>query len=627
MYTRERPSRTSVFSGVRARTMAEQLLMRRAGRRVRAEVAHRTQLLFVLLIAVPLLAQGSPPRHLPPPGTIRWQFNVAVPMRDGVRLRADVFLPANGTKSPVLLIRTPYGKNREQDDAVYFAPKGYAVVIVDSRGRNDSDGAWYPWVNEDRDGYDAIEWAAAQSWSNGRVVTYGGSYVGMDQWQAATQHPPHLAGMVTIVCPSDIYQGVFHPGGTFDYGTMLTWAFLNGTRTETFAHIPLINWSEIFNHLPQSESLAATGLDAAFYRDWIDHYARDRYWQAMSWRNVYKTLDVPVFIVAGWYDIFQDGSFENFQLLTTEGAARWKSAHRMLVGPWAHGGPVSKLGDVDFGPSAKVEVRDKISRWLDHYFLAQANGADKDQPIEFFLMGPNQWRQQSRWPPDGVRSTRFFLTSNGGANTSAGDGRLTTAPPSNDQPDHFDYDPMNPVPTLGGTTCCDPSLMPPGPKDQRSVEARKDVLVYTTEPLSSDMTLIGHIDVHLFAATSARDTDWTAKLMDVAPDGVALNLADGIVRARFSRSLEEPELLEPGTAHDFAIDLGNTAYALRKGHRIRLDISSSNFPRYSRNTNTAEVPEKEKNPVAAHQTVYHDHSRASYIDLPVSDRVVTAGTQ
>jgi len=548
-------------------------------------------------------------------------------MRDGVTLRADVYLPSNSPKSPVILIRTPYGKNREQDDAIYFSPRGYAVAVIDVRGRNDSDGHWYPWANEDRDGYDSIEWAAAQPWSNGKVITYGGSYLGMDQWQAATQRPPHLAGMVTIVCPSDLYRGVFHPGGTLDYGTMLTWSFLTGTRTETFAHIPLISWTEIFRHLPQSEALAATGLDASFYHDWIEHDTRDPYWQSMSWRNVYRTLNVPVFIVAGWYDIFQNGSFENYALLQSEGPAQWRSAHRLLVGPWSHGGPVTKLGDVDFGPSAQIEIKDKVVRWMDHYFRGNANGAERDLAVEYFLMGPNQWRREPKWPPENVSTSRYYLGSGGNANSAAGAGRLTTAPPDSDQPDRFDYDPADPVPSVGGTSCCDPSLMPPGPKDQRALESRKDVLVYSSSPLQADLTIIGHVDVHLLASTSARDTDWTAKLVDVAPEGPALNLVDGILRARFYQSFEDPELLEPGKSHEFVIDLGNTAVVIPQGHRVRLEISSSNFPRYSRNTNTGAVPEKDKETVVAHQTVYHDRSRNSYVNLPIAANLPNPATQ
>lgn len=599
---------------------------------MRTRTRNRFLFLGVALLGVSLHAQapyqpgagqlsGQSPGQLGtgqvPKPSIRWQFNVPVRMRDGVTLAADVFLPERTGKYPVILVRTPYGKEGNQAEAIFFAQHGYAVVVEDVRGRFESDGEWYAFRNETDDGDESIDWAAKQPWSNGQVVTMGGSYLAIDQWMAATRLNPHLVALVTLVSPSDLYADTIHLGGAFELGTSLTWSLGTGRRTRLFEELKLVSWPELFRYLPVEWAAGAAGYTPRFYRDWVDHSARDAYWQGMSWREVYPKLGIPVFHVGGWFDIFQVGTLENFEKMVAEAPPAARAAQRLVVGPWAHGAYGPKVGELDFGPQSRVDVREKYLRWLDHYVRGEANGAERDSPVEIFVMGSKEWRNEQSWPPANARPTLYFLHSAGKANSAAGDGALSGGTPEGEAPDRFDYDPSDPVPTRGGGNCCSPQLIPWGPMDQREVEKRQDVLVYSTSPLEEKLEVTGPVEVHLFASSSARDTDWTAKLVDVAPDGSAMSLTDGILRARFRQSFEQSELLEPGKAEEFVIQAGSTSDLFLKGHRIRLEISSSNFPRFSRNTNTGNIPEKDRRFMVAHQTVYHDRARASYVRLPV----------
>lgn len=569
--------------------------------------------LFLLVLGLPavsLCAESAPPE-------VRTQFDVPVEMRDGVKLAADVYLPKQEGKYPVVLVRTPYGKQGAVHEGVYFASHGYVLVAEDTRGRFESDGRWYAFAHEADDGYDSIEWAARQPWSNGRVVTAGGSYMAIDQWLAATRLSPHLAAMLILVSPSDLYANTIHNGGAFQYGTALTWSVGTGRHTNLNDQFKLIAWPEIFRRLPVQEAAQAAGYQPRFYRDWIAHAARDAYWKALGWDDVYSKLSVPVLNFGGWFDIFQEGTIENFLKMTRQAPDAVRGAQRLIVGPWAHMAWGPKVGDVDFGPQSKVDVDAKELRWLDHYVKGVANGAEKDPPIETFAMGINQWKSEDAWPPSDTRPVRLYFHSGGKANTADGDGVLSETPPGTEPPDHFDDDPADPVPTHGGGTCCSPQLIPWGALDQRPIEKRHDVLVYSTTAFETDFEVVGPLVVHLFASSSAPDTDWTAKLVDVNPSGFAMNLSDGILRARFRHSFQTPELLVPGRAYEFVVNAGNTHNVFRRGHRLRLEIAGSNFPRFSRNTHTGKVPETDASFTVAHETVYHDGARASYLLLHV----------
>jgi uncharacterized protein len=547
---------------------------------------------------------------------VRSRLNVLVPMRDGIHLAANLYLPAAEGRYPVLLVRTPYGKEGEHDNAIFFAEQGYAVVAQDVRGRYQSDGDWYAFRHEAEDGYFSIEWAARQPWSNGQVATMGASYLAMVQWPAAARTPPALSAMIVRVGPSDLYEDVIHPGGAFS--NMLSWAVSMGRRVLMRKETALVSWGSLVKHLPVVSAPGLVGFEPAFFRDWIDHPARDGYWQTLGWNDAYARIGVPVFHSGGWYDTFQRGTIENFVRMTAQAPESARRAQRLVVGPWIHGALAGPRPDADkaFGAASAYELREKELRWLDHYVRGAANGVDREPRVEVFTMGRNVWRSFREWPPSDATTARLFLRSGGGARTLDGDGRLSREGPGDDRPDTFRYDPADPVPTDGTGTCCEPNANP-GPVDQRAVERRPDVLVYSTPPLDQPLEVTGPVQLRLFAATSARDTDWTAKLVDVGLDGYARNVTAGIVRARFRSSFERPALLEPAQPHEFTIDLGHTSNVFLRGHRIRLEVSSSSFPRYSRNTNTGNVPEVDASFIQAEQTVYHDRARPSQLTLHV----------
>lgn len=547
---------------------------------------------------------------------VRLLPNVPVSMRDGTLLSADVYLPGQSGRYPVLLERTPYGKAGGKGEAVYFAPHGYAVVIQDTRGRYDSDGAWYAFKYEPNDGQDTIAWAARQTWSNGKVVTMGDSYNAMDQWLAATRDNPPLAGMITGFGPADLYRTTVYPGGAFKLG-MMSWALQTGRHTLLGAG-DLIHWPELLNHLPVSAIPEEVEFHQPFYDDWIDHPTDDDYWRGMGWTGVPPNLNVPVFIYGGWYDLFQKGAMQDYLGIERTADAAARSAERLVWGPWGHGryGPV--IGDMDFGKQIVLDLRARELRWLDHYIRGVANGAEHDARVDVFVLGRNAWERLADWPPPATHPVRYFLNSHGHANTLSGDGVLAETAPVDDTQDRFTYDPADPAPTHGGGYSPSQAGMW-GVRDQRPVEQRSDVLVYTTAPFSHDVEAAGSVIVHLFAASDARDTDWTAKVLDVAPNGYAMNLTDAILRARYRNSFERPELLTPGEVYEFAIDVGYTDNVFLKGHRLRLEISSSNFPAYARNTNTGNQPEKDVQFKFAHQTIYHGPEHASFIELPMRE--------
>ncbi len=567
------------------------------------------QALAISLLFPALAAKAQSPQEK----SIRVIPNVSVPMRDGVILAADVYLPAESGRYPVLLERSPYGKAGGKGEGIYFAKHGYVVVVQDTRGRYDSDGVWYAFAHEPGDGQDTIAWAARQSWSDGKVVTIGDSYNAMDQWLAATRDNPALVGMIAGFGPSDLYSTTVYPGGAFKLG-MMSWALETGRHTLTGVN-GLLDWPKLLRHLPVSGALEETGFNQPFYNDWLDHPAYDEYWRAMGWTGVPKNLDIPVFLYGGWYDLFQEGAMQDFLGVERVAGLAARDAERLTWGPWGHGrfGPV--IGDMDFGKQIVVEMRPRELRWLDHYIRGVDNGAERDVRVDIFELGRNIWKQLPDWPPPGYKPVHFFLGSNGHANTLKGDGTLEETNSAKDSVDKFTYDPADPVPTHGGGYS--PGLVPGlwGVRDQRPVEDRADVLVYTSAPFTHDVEAAGRVTVHLFASSDARDTDWTAKICDVAPSGYAMNLTDAILRARYRKSFEHPELMNPGQVYEFNLDAGFTDNVFLAGHRLRLEISSSSFPAYARNTNTGNQPEKDRTFQIAHQTIYHGLRHPSWVEL------------
>ena len=544
------------------------------------------------------------------------QFHVPVRMRDGVTLYANVFLPgpeiAPRVRVPAILVRTPYGKWDELS-ANYQAlvDHGYAVVVEDVRGRYESDGTFQPLTQEPADGSDTIDWIARQPWSDGKVGMAGGSYLGIAQWKAALAGNPHLKAIFPVVSGNDDYRDRFYsPGGAAKLGNRLEWMSEN---LNVFGYHP--DFTRFIWHLPLlTADVAATGRESEMYQQALAHPAFDGFWQAISTREHLDKIRVPVFAVGGWYDNFVESDLDAFSALHKS-----SGLNRVLVGPWPHNMSI-KFPGVDFGPDSSAPIRALEIEWFDQWLMGKDTPLVSQPPVKVFLMGANRWIEAREWPPEGARAHDFYLQSAGNANTLAGDGALAEGPLQRmprQSADRFVFDPRNPAPTRGGAVCCNPRIFPWGPMDQRPVEERRDVLVYSTPPLRHDVEIMGPVKAVLYVSTSVRDTDFTAKLVDVFPDGTARNLTDGILRLRYRNSLEQAEPAQPGQIYQVTVDAGVTGNVFLKGHRIRLEISSSNFPRFDRNPNTGTAVARETRLLKASQTLYHDRKHPSRLVLLV----------
>jgi putative CocE/NonD family hydrolase len=554
-------------------------------------------------------------------------------MRDGTVLYCDVYRPAGDGPFPVLLVRTPYNKSFQRlvtptQHARWFARHGYLVVIQDVRGRWSSEGDWYPFAHEEQDGYDTVEHAAALPGSSGRVGMFGGSYSGATQWLAAVAGPPHLECISPSVTASDYHDGWTYRGGALNQGFVQTWSALlaqdaarrqDRPDLETACIEAYEQFGTRFFDLPLDEFALLDHPDLApWYFDWLRHPSRDEYWRRWSIQDRYGQITVPALHIGGWYDIFVDGTLRNYVGMREHGgSAAARTGQRLLIGPWHHSPFAELINGTCFGPAARGSVVSRAQvRWWQRWL--RDDEADEGPPVELFCLGDNDWQRLPDWPPPSAR-TEYYLHSDGDALSLNGSGRLSTvAPAAPEEPDHFVYNPRMPVRGVGGRSCCREGSVPMGPADQRGVETGP-VLVYTGDPLGDAVQVTGDISVVLHAATSARDTDWTAKLVDVHPDGRAVNIADGIIRARYRSSLAEPELLEPDRVYEYTIELGSTCARFAAGHRIRLEIASSNFPCYDRNLNTGGPFGREpiQAAVMADQTVYHDPARPSRLILPI----------
>ena len=582
-----------------------------------------TLFLLLALFISPLLAA----EHY----AVRVERDVSAKMRDGVTLRADIYRPDADGKFPVLLQRTPYNKSGGSMNFAYLAAtRGYVVVIQDVRGRYTSEGDWYPFIHEAEDGYDTVEWAAALPYSDGRVGMFGGSYVGATQMLAATAHPPHLTGICPGVTASNYHENWTYQGGAFEQWFDESWTSrlaqdtLNrSVQKATNARIgedvlPLTTYP-LFNLPAPGVATASTPTLAPYFLDWLAHPAYDAYWKRLNLEDHYPDIRVPALHIAAWYDIFLGGSLRNYAGLKARAATEEaRQGQRLLVVIGGHAGGGRKIGDLDFGPeAAKYDEYDVTLRWYDFLFKGMQNEIATGKPITIFVMGPNQWRPEDDWPLARAKTTRYFLHSQGAANSSRGNGSLSTSAAASEPADKFTYDPGKPVPTIGGALGGDPVHLAPGPKDQRAVEERDDVLIYSTPPLEHDLEVTGPVRLEFFASSSAVDTDFTAKLVDVYSDGSAINIAEGILRAKYRDSQETSTLLTPGKVYSLAIDLWATSNVFRAGHRIRLEVSSSNFPRFDRNLNTGESAATSAKWASATNTILHDAAHPSALLLPV----------
>lgn len=577
------------------------------------------------------------------PGRVVIERDVLVPMRDGTRLAADIYRPEDNARHPVLVQRIPYNKSSlSYVGGLIFSPieaaeRGYVVVVQDTRGRFNSEGHWRPFFDEANDGYDTVEWAAQQPWSNGNVGVYGSSYMGVTALQAAVAAPPHLKAVLAYLTGSNYHEGWTYSGGAFELGFNFWWAGyfcwnalsrLSDAATKRQAAQELVQLhsqqERFIRHLPLKEIGVFEKL-APYWREWLDHPTYDEYWQAIDVARRARATRAPVLHVTGWYDNFLKGHLALAEALQSHPDAEIRANHRFIVGPWDHEAymttRLSAAGERDFGPSAigGAPMMAPIAfQWFDRWLKGELTPIANAAPVRYFVMGDDTWQESSSWPPPHT-PVRYYLHSAGRANSRFGDGVLTTDSPAGaEPPDSYVYDPNDPVPSVGGRTL-HPNFGLGGVADQSRVEERGDVLVYTSAHLTRPLTIAGPVTVTLYVASSAPDTDFTAKLVDVQPDGYCANIAEGILRARYRNGPDREELLEPGKVYELTIDLWAVAHTFRPGHRIRLEVSSSNFPRFDRNLNNVVRP-GEGGPAdvrTATQWVLHDAERPSHVTFPL----------
>ena len=571
---------------------------------------------------------------------IRIDKNVMVAMRDGVLLATDVYQPEMSEPAPTLVMRLPYDKESTTQeisplhDIFRIVRAGYVVVVQDCRGRAASEGTFTPMFQEAADGADTIAWAAGQPWSNGRIGTFGGSYVGSTQWLAAGEAPPALLAMAPAITWADLYEGMQYSGGAkalhgLGWSAMMAEEELR--RRAASSELPpgaeadlaaLMHDAEA--RLPLSDVPALRAL-APYYFDWLAHPTPDAYWQDVSLSARYEQIRAPALNIGGWYDVFLWGTLQNYMGMRQRGgSALARQYQHLIIGPWTHGNFSGQYPERDFGMEASSEALDLTGihiRWFDHWLKGSDNGIEREKPVMIFVMGIDRWRSEEDWPLPDTRYQPYYLHSKGRANTLDGDGLLALEPPGDEPPDVYLYNPMRPVPSVGGQVIL-PGANAMGPRDQRAVEARDDVLVYSTPVLDRPVEVTGPIELRLFVASSARDTDFTGKLVDVEPDGRAMILTEGILRARYRNLLTEPELLEPDTIYELRLDLWATANVFLPGHRIRLEVSSSNFPRFARNSNTGGeiASEATSDYRPAINRIFHDAAHPSRLILPIIER-------
>jgi putative CocE/NonD family hydrolase len=585
---------------------------------------------------------------------IEFEFNAKqVPTRDGVMLAANVWRPKAQGRFPVIYIHIAYDKSNQLfavKRAQYFVPRGYAFVAIDCRGRYDSDGVpyfywhtnWQEGRFEGQDVEDSLNWIGTQKWSSGKIGMTGPSYLGFVQWMAAPLGSPYLTTIIPYVTPDDHYDNVF-PGGAFQLtNSMHCLALIGGSRTNnTDLEQYWFDWTKLARHVPlRTLDQAMLGKSAQVWQDFMDHPDNDHYWRfsvgdrprsGEMTAGKYPQVKVPTLNITGWYDQVSQATINNYLGMVRYGPEALRKKHHLIVGPWEHAVGERKVGDLDYGPQANAEylptdlrwhaywLKPIELRWYDYWLKGIDNGIMDEPPVHVFVMGENTWRGESEWPLSRAQDTKYYLRSSGHANSRFGDGALRIDAPREEPADVFVYDPEDPVPTYG---CIQPWQgygIPnsDGPRDQRLVQGRNDILVYTSEAIQNDLEVTGRILCKLHAASTAADTDFTAKLADVHPSGYAQILREGIIRARYRNSFKQQELISPGRVYEYTIDLWSISHVFNKGHKIQVEIASSNFPKYDRNPNTGRRFGEDAELQKSRQTIYHDSQHPSCIILPV----------
>jgi putative CocE/NonD family hydrolase len=536
------------------------------------------------------------------------EHHARMAMRDGVLLSADIYRPPASSACSTVLIRTCYTKTLAAyaEAATFWTANGYAFIVQDVRGRGDSDGMFYPFVCETDDGSDTLDWIASQPWSDGRVMMIGASYLGHTQVYAACSQNPHLVALVPMATPGDPDRGF-----PLCYGMALPaaacWvAMLDGHINQDLSTVDL---DRVYRHRPAVDIGKLIGRTLNPWRDWIDHAVRDDYWERQAYQQRLQQCSQPMLHVSGWYDDCLSGALENFASLSKRSFA--SETQRLLIGPWLHGTiGQRRIGETDYGRAAEIDLNRLQRDWFD---ACRSRKPLEAAPVRLFVMGRNAWIDEQEWPIARTEYVSYYLHSAAHANSRNGDGTLSTSPPTDEPPDQFRYDPANPA---SYSASLDWKQIG-GPDDCASLELRDDILVYTGPVLEEPLLICGPLRVWLFAATSARDTDWTAKILEVHPDGRAIRLNDGAIRARFRKGHDKEVFVPPGTIEEYEIDCCATCIELQPGHRLRLEISSSACGKYDLNLNGGGPVGREVEPVIARQTVYHEAARPSRIILPI----------
>ncbi|MBU2979346.1 CocE/NonD family hydrolase [Alteromonas sp. C1M14] len=546
------------------------------------------------------------------PETVQKMYHVPVAMGDGVKLATDIYLPDKTGKYPTLLIRDMYTNGSaasRQKYAKFATSNGYALVFQSVRGRYDSEGKWYPYFQEINDGDDTLSWIAEQSWSDGKVGMFGSSYLASVQWLAAINKNPALVAIAPAVSPGNYYRDVAYPGGAFSLLSRASWGIgLVGSRTNM--SFP-VDWVSGINHLPIETLAQSVGFNVQHFQDWIAHPSYDDYWKPLNLEDRATEMDVPAINIGGWFDVFLRSTIGSYTTMTEQSASSTsRNGQRLIIGPWPHGwNQSSKLGDVDFGENALIDAPAMLLDWFDYWMKGSTKpkGLKADEaPVRIFIMGENVWRDEQEWPLARTDYRPFYFHDNQTLSEKSPAKKTGTL--------KYDYDPADPVPTLGGNIMM-PKLR--GPYDQKPLDDREDILRFVTEPFTEATEFTGPISAEIYASSSAPDTDFMAKLIVVKPDGTAFNLVDGVIRARYREGFEKPKLIEPGKVYKYEIDMWATSYKLSPGDRIRVDITSSNYPRLARNLNTGAEFAKTSEMQVAHQTLHMSKEYPSKIVLPI----------
>jgi putative CocE/NonD family hydrolase len=570
--------------------------------------------------------------------------DVMVSMRDGVRLATDVYRPDDGARHPVLMNGHPYDNDHFLcTHELLFSPlvaaqRGYAVAVQEARGRAGSEGTWRPYGDEGRDVYDTVEWAAAQPWSDGNVGLYGACALGYGAIQGAVEAPPHLKAVFAYMVASNYHSGWTYSNGAFELGFQLSWVWtilaqdtisrlgLEPAASEEAVRKLAEAQSDLLGsarHLPLVDFPAYQNGAAPYWREWLSHPGYDEFWKQVDAVARADRIQVPILHMSAWYDTCLRSHMDLYSALKLHGDERVRDQHRLLLGPWDHSAYYNKrptcAGERDFGPEVLTgpDTLAAISfQWFDYWLRGEGEGFLPESKVRYFQMGENVWKEVDSWPPP-HSVVPYYLHSAGQANSRMGNGVLDTEPPGTEPPDSYVYDPFDPVPTARGRSMI---YVLPGVENQAQVEERQDVLVYTTPRLAEPVAITGPVSVTVYASSSAPDTDFTAKLVDVEPDGYCANIAEGIIRARYRNGCDREEFLEPGEVTEFRIDLWDMAHTFLPNHRIRLEISSSNFPRFDRNLNSRVTPALggAEDAQKAVQQVFHTAPHPSHLSLPVA---------